>query len=94
VQEVYPPDMLTIVGWFFAILATMVPAYMIWAYGKRATELNQRIAECDPTLLTDGSVNVSRLMAVPEGSQYLENAEIVMVPVAPAQVEPQTGNPY
>ena len=45
--------MLTFVGWLLAFVVTLIPAYMIWSYAKKATELDERIAACDPTLLTD-----------------------------------------
>gem|GEM_PF-2362665 len=45
--------MIELIGWVLAILATGAPAYMIWAYARRAATLNQRIAMCDPTLLSD-----------------------------------------
>jgi len=85
--------MIELIGWVLAILATGAPAYMIWAYARRAATLNQRIAMCDPTLLSDDGVNVSRLMAVPHGTQYTENAQIVAAPLA-QQPAYQTGNPY
>ncbi len=92
VPEGCPLVVIALIGWMLALGATVVPAYMIWAYAKRASELNRRIAACDPTLLTDDGLNVSRLMAVPDGAQYLENAEIIAAPVAP--VYTQTGMPY
>lgn len=85
--------MIGLLAWVLAILATGAPVYMIWAYARRAATLNQRIAMCDPTLLTDDGVNVSRLMAVPHGTQYTENAQIVAAPIAQQPVY-QTGNPY
>ena len=90
--------MLTFVGLLLAFVVTLIPAYMIWSYAKKATELDERIAACDPTLLTDEGLNVSRLMAVPEGTQYLENAQIVIPAPIPMPVQnpypPQTGEPY
>lgn len=86
--------MIGVIGWMLAILATAAPAYMIWAYARRAATLNQRIAMCDPTLLADDGVNVSRLMAVPHGTQYTENAQIVAAPMSHEQPAYQTGNPY
>ena len=81
-----PRFMLTAVGWILAIAVTLVPSYMIWRYAKRAAELNDRIAACDPTLLSDDGLKVSRLMAVPQGTQYLENAQIIMPAVAPMPI--------
>ena len=78
--------MLTAVGWILAIAVTLVPSYMIWRYAKRAAESNDRIAACDPTLLSDDGLKVSRLMAVPQGTQYLENAQIIMPAVAPMPI--------
>lgn len=92
VAEGCPSVVIAFIGWILAFGATAIPAYMIWTYAKRASELNRRIAACDPTLLTDDGLNVSRLMAVPEGAQYIENAEIIAAPMAP--VYPQTGMPY
>lgn len=85
--------MIGLLVWVLAILATGAPAYMIWVYVRRAATLNQRIAMCDPTLLVDDGINVSRLMAVPHGTQYTENAQIVAAPIA-QQPAYQTGNPY
>lgn len=98
VWTVCPPTMLTVVGWLLAFVVTLVPAYMVWSYGKKATELDERIAACDPTLLTDDGLNVSRLMAVPQGTQYLENAQIIVPASIPMPVQSQhpsqTGEPY
>lgn len=92
-----PLTMLTVIGWILAIVVTLVPSYMIWRYAKRAVELDERIAACDPTLLTDDGLNISRLMAVPQGTQYLENAQIIMPSAAPIPIHSpvmgQTGEP-
>ena len=92
-----PLTMLTVIGWILAIVVTLVPSYMIWRYAKRAVELDERIAACDPTLLTDDGLNISRLMAVPQGTQYLENAQIIMPSAAPMPIHSpvmgQTGEP-
>lgn len=81
-------NVVELLGWILAAAATSVPVYMIWAYAKRAAELNKRIAACDPSLLTDDGLNVSRLMAVPDGTQYIENAEIIAAPVPHLPVQP------
>lgn len=83
-----PPNVVELLGWILAAAATSIPVYMIWAYAKRAAELNKRIAACDPTLLTDDGLNVSRLMAVPDGTQYLENAEIITAPAPNLPLQP------
>lgn len=92
-----PLTMLTVIGWILAIVVTLVPSYMIWRYAKRAVELDERIAACDPTLLTDDGLNISRLMAVPQGTQYLENAQIIMPSAAAMPIHSpvmgQTGEP-
>lgn len=92
-----PLTMLTVIGWILAIVVTLVPSYMIWRYAKRAVELDERIAACDPTLLTDDGLNISRLMAVPQGTQYLENAQIIMPSAVPMPIHSpvvgQTGEP-
>ena len=92
-----PLTMLTVIGWILAIVVTLVPSYMIWRYAKRAVELDERIAACDSTLLTDDGLNISRLMAVPQGTQYLENAQIIMPSAAPIPIHSpvmgQTGEP-
>lgn len=92
-----PLVMLTAIGWILAGVVTLVPCYMIWRYAKRATELEERIAACDPSLLADDGLNVSRLMAVPQGTQYLENAQIIMPYGAPVPIQSpvmgQTGEP-
>ena len=98
VWTVCPLTMLTFIGWLLAFFVTLVPAYMIWSYTKKATELDERIEACDPTLLTDDGLNVSRLMAVPQGTQYLENAQIILPTSIPMPVQSpyvaQTGEPY
>ena len=80
--------MVELLGWILAAAATSIPVYMIWVYAKRAAELNKRIADCDPTLLTDDGLNVSRLMAVPDGTQYIENAEIIAAPAPNLPLQP------
>ena len=81
-----PLIMLTVIGWILAIVVTLIPSYMIWRYAKRAAELDARIAACDPSLLTDDGLNISRLMAVPQGTQYLENAQIIVPSAAPMPI--------
>jgi len=83
-----PRNVVELLGWILAAAATSIPVYMIWVYAKRAAELNKRIADCDPTLLTDDGLNVSRLMAVPDGTQYIENAEIIAAPAPNLPLQP------
>ncbi len=83
-----PSNVVELLGWILAAAATSIPVYMIWVYAKRAAELNKRIADCDPTLLTDDGLNVSRLMAVPDGTQYIENAEIIAAPAPNLPLQP------
>ena len=89
-----PVSVVTIIGWILALLATSVPGYMIWSYAKRAATLDRRIAECDLSLLEDDGLRISRLMAAPEGTQYIENAQVVLASTLPEPVLAQSGDPY
>lgn len=89
-----PALVVPVIGWILAVLATAVPGYMIWSYATRAAALERRIAECDLSLLEDDGLRISRLMAAPEGTQYFEDAQVVMAPTLPEPVLAQSGDPY
>jgi len=89
-----PGRVVPVIGWILALLATAVPGYMIWSYANRAATLERRIADCDLSLLEDDGLRISRLMAAPEGTLYIENAQVVLAPTLPEPVLAQSGDPY
>ncbi len=48
--------------------------------------LNERLAQCDNTLLTDSAVKVTRIVSAPMGTTVTENATLVVAPTNSNQI--------
>jgi len=66
--------------WFIAIICLGIPIWLIYTSWNKSRLLNERLAQCDNTLLTDSSVKVTRIVSAPMGTTITENATLVVAP--------------
>ena len=66
--------------WFIAIICLGVPSWLIYNSWNKSRLLNERLAQCDNTLLTDSAVKVTRIVSAPMGTTVTENATLVVAP--------------
>ncbi|MCH1421944.1 MAG: hypothetical protein L7U62_00435 [Candidatus Poseidoniaceae archaeon] len=71
--------------WTLAFAASFVPIWILWRAGRKANNLDFRIAQNDSLLLEEDGVIITQMTAVPAGTQITPNAHVVMAP----ESEPQ-----
>ena len=72
--------------WFIAIICLGVPSWLIYNSWNKSRLLNERLAQCDNTLLTDSAVKVNRIVSAPMGTTVTENATLVVAPTNSNQI--------
>ena len=72
--------------WFIAIICLGVPSWLIYNSWNKSRLLNERLAQCDNTLLTDSAVKVIRIVSAPMGTTVTENATLVVAPTNSNQI--------
>lgn len=72
--------------WFIAIICLGVPSWLIYNSWNKSRLLNERLAQCDNTLLTDSAVKVTRIVSAPMGTTVAENATLVVAPTNSNQI--------
>ena len=72
--------------WFIAIICLGVPGWLIYNSWNKSRLLNERLAQCDNTLLTDSAVKVTRIVSAPMGTTVTENATLVVAPTNSNQI--------
>jgi len=72
--------------WFIAIICLGVPSWLIYNSWNKSRLLNERLNQCDNTLLTDSSVKVTRIVSAPMGTTVTENATLVVAPMNSNQI--------
>lgn len=72
--------------WFIAIICLGVPSWLIYNSWNKSRLLNERLAQCDNTLLTDSAVKVARIVSAPMGTTVTENATLVVAPTNSNQI--------
>ena len=72
--------------WFIAIICLGVPSWLIYNSWNKSRLLNERLAQCDNTLLTDSAVKVTRIVSAPMGTTVTENATLVVAPANSNQI--------
>ena len=72
--------------WFIAIICLGVPSWLIYNSWNKSRLLNERLAQCDNTLLTDSGVKVIRIVSAPMGTTVTENATLVVAPTNSNQI--------
>jgi hypothetical protein len=79
-------EMIELFLWFIAIVCLGVPTWLIYNSWNKSRLLNERLAHCDNTLLTDSSVKVTRIVSAPMGTIVTENATLVVAPTNSNQI--------
>ena len=64
--------------WLIAILCLGLPAWMLYNSWNKGRLLNERLAQCDNTLLTDSGVKINQIVSAPIGTTVTENATLVV----------------
>ena len=72
--------------WFIAIICLGVPSWLIYNSWNKSRLLNERLAQCDNTLLTDSAVKVARIVSAPMGTTVTDNATLVVAPTNSNQI--------
>ena len=72
--------------WLIAIICLGVPSWLIYNSWNKSRLLNERLAQCDNTLLTDSAVKVTRIVSAPMGTTVTENATLVVAPTNSNQI--------
>ena len=71
--------------WFIAFVCLGLPAWLVYNSWSKSRALNERLANCDDTLLSDSSVKVTQIVSAPVGTTVTENATLVLMPVDQAR---------
>ena len=72
--------------WFIAIICLGIPSWLIYTSWNKSRLLNERLVQCDNTLLTDSGVKVTRIVSAPMGTTVTENATLVVAPTNSNQI--------
>ena len=72
--------------WFIAIICLGVPSWLIYNSWNKSRLLNERLAQCDNTLLTDSAVKVARIVSAPMETTVTDNATLVVAPTNSDQI--------
>ena len=78
--------MIDVFLWFIAIVCLGIPSWLLYNSWNKSRLLNERLIQCDNTLLTDSSVNVTQIVSAPIGTTVTENATLVTVPMTSNEV--------
>ena len=72
--------LLTVFLWFIALVCLSLPAWLLYNSWNKGRLLNDRLENCDDTLLSDSGVKVAQVISAPLGTTVTENATLVAVP--------------
>ena len=78
--------MIDVFLWFIAIVCLGMPSWLLYNSWNKSRLLNERLIQCDNTLLTDSSVKVTQIVSAPIGTTVTENATLVTVPMTSNEV--------
>ena len=73
--------------WFIAIVCLGLPSWLLYNSWNKSRLLNERLSQCDNTLLTDSSVKVTQIVSAPIGTTVVENATLVVAPPSSNEVK-------
>ena len=71
--------------WFIAFVCLGLPAWLLYNSWSKSRVLNERLANCDDSLLSDSSVKITQIVSAPVGTTVTENATLVLMPVNQAK---------
>ena len=78
--------MIDVFLWFIAIVCLGMPSWLLYNSWNKSRLLNERLIQCDNTLLTDTSVKVTQIVSAPIGTTVTENATLVTVPMTSNEI--------
>lgn len=78
--------MIEVFLWFIAIVCLGIPSWLLYNSWNKSRLLNERLIQCDNTLLTDSSVKVTQIVSAPIGTTVTENATLVTVPMTSNEI--------
>ncbi len=78
--------MIEVFLWFIAIVCLGIPSWLLYNSWNKSRLLNERLIQCDNTLLTDTSVKVTQIVSAPIGTTVTENATLVTVPMTSNEI--------
>ena len=78
--------MIEVFLWFIAIACLGIPSWLLYNSWNKSRLLNERLIQCDNTLLTDTSVKVTQIVSAPIGTTVTENATLVTVPMTSNEI--------
>jgi hypothetical protein len=78
--------MIDVFLWFIAIVCLGIPSWLLYNSWNKSRLLNERLIQCDNTLLTDSSVKVTQIVSAPIGTTVTENATLVTVPMTSNEI--------
>ena len=78
--------MIEVFLWFIALVCLGLPSWLLYNSWNKSRLLNERLIQCDNTLLTDSSVKVTQIVSAPIGTTVTENATLVVASVASNEI--------
>ena len=64
-------SLLTAFLWFIALVCLALPAWLLYNSWNKGRLLNERLENCDDSLLTDSGVKIIQVMSAPLGTTCL-----------------------
>lgn len=72
--------------WIIALICLGIPSWLIFNSWNKSRLLNERLEQCDNTLLTDSSVKITQIVSAPIGTTVTENATLVVAQMPSNQI--------
>ena len=79
-------SMIDLFLWIIAIICLGIPSWLIFNSWNKSRLLNERLEQCDNTLLTDSSVKITQIVSAPIGTTVTENATLVVAQMPSNQI--------
>ena len=79
-------SMIDLFLWIIALICLGIPSWLIFNSWNKSRLLNERLEQCDNTLLTDSSVKITQIVSAPIGTTVTENATLVVAQMPSNQI--------
>ena len=79
-------SMINLFLWIIALICLGIPSWLIFNSWNKSRLLNERLEQCDNTLLTDSSVKITQIVSAPIGTTVTENATLVVAQMPSNQI--------
>ena len=79
-------SMIDLFLWVIALICLGIPSWLIFNSWNKSRLLNERLEQCDNTLLTDSSVKITQIVSAPIGTTVTENATLVVAQMPSNQI--------